>query len=146
LFTLISNSLFTFMAPTAPAYRASGDSRWRRAKEKPRLPAGPSFLSHLWELAIPVGVLALPVRVLLLLAGLLAAALLLPGFLTRSLVLLTRILLTRILILVAHSGSPLLNEAWVNQRALLWFRGNSGSAVIVARQSLGANVSAEPRL
>jgi hypothetical protein len=55
------------------------------------------------ELAVPLALLALTVRVLLLLAGLLAAALLLAGLLTRVL-----ILLARILVLVGHSGSPYL--------------------------------------
>jgi hypothetical protein len=46
---------------------------------------------------------ALTVRILLLLAGLLAAALLLAGLLTRVLM-----LLARILVLIGHSGSPCL--------------------------------------
>jgi hypothetical protein len=56
------------------------------------------------DLAVLLTLLALPaltVRVLLLLAGLLAATLLLAGLLTRVL-----ILLARILVLVGHSGSP----------------------------------------
>jgi hypothetical protein len=72
-------------------------------------------------LAILVGLLALTVRILLLLAGLLATALLLTGLLTRVLVLLTRVLvlLARVLILVAHRVSPLLAsmEAGDNARA-----------------------------
>jgi hypothetical protein len=47
--------------------------------------------------------LALTSRILLLLAGLLAAALLLAGLLTRVLV-----LLTRILVRIAHSEAPCL--------------------------------------
>jgi len=72
------------------------------------LPAFAWFNSELTTaLALLVGLLALPVRILLLLIGLLAAALL-TGFLTRVLVLLTRvlILLARILILVRHRGLP----------------------------------------
>jgi hypothetical protein len=49
-----------------------------------------------------IGLLALTARILLLLAGLLAAALLLTGLLARALV-----LLTRVLILSAHSGISL---------------------------------------
>jgi len=81
-------------------------------KEKSRLAAGLSF-SHSTtltqfasELAVLLALLALAalaVRVLLLLAGLLAAALLLAGLLTRVL-----ILLARVLVLVRHSGSPFL--------------------------------------
>jgi hypothetical protein len=63
---------------------------------------------------------ALTVRVLLLLAGLLAAALLLAGLLTRVL-----ILLARILVLVGHSGSPYLRcsecNAKTTAKAELWF-------------------------
>jgi hypothetical protein len=65
------------------------------------------------ELAVPLALLtlaALAVRILLLLAGLLAAALLLAGLLTRVL-----ILLARILVLVRHSGSPYL-RCWGMQR------------------------------
>jgi hypothetical protein len=49
-----------------------------------------------------IGLLALTARILVLLAGLLAAALLLTGLLARALV-----LLTRVLILSAHSGISL---------------------------------------
>ena len=77
-------------------------------KEKSRLSAGPSLtlacLALAWlalaclkltsALALLAGVLALTVRILLLLSGLLAAALLLTG------------LLTRVLFLAGHSGSP----------------------------------------
>ncbi|WP_240537254.1 hypothetical protein [Bradyrhizobium elkanii] len=63
------------------------------------LPAGSAQLS---ELALRIGLLALPARILLLLAGLLAAALLLlAGLLTGVLV-----GLARILIWVAHSATP----------------------------------------
>jgi hypothetical protein len=79
----------------------------RPQKEKSRLSAGLSFyglpeceLSS--ALALLIGVLALTVRVLLLLAGLLTGALLLAGLLTRVL-----ILLARVLILVRHSGISL---------------------------------------
>jgi hypothetical protein len=81
-------------------------------KEKSRLAAGPScfasFNSELaTALALLIGPLALTVRILLLLSGLLAAALL-ARFLTRVLVLLTRVLvlLARILILVRHRDLP----------------------------------------
>jgi hypothetical protein len=74
-------------------------------KEKSRLAAGPSLLSLSTRSALPValliGLLALTVRILLLLSGLLAAALLLAGLLARVLV-----LLARILILVRHNGLP----------------------------------------
>jgi hypothetical protein len=52
--------------------------------------------------------LALTIRFLPLLSGLLAATLLLAGLLTRVLVLLT---LTRILILAGHSGSPFVDPS-----------------------------------
>src|ERR1700730_12617167 len=71
-------------------------------------PRGGTFLAltqFVFELAVLLALLALTltVRILLLLAGLLAAALLLAGLLTRVL-----ILLARILILVRHSGTPFL--------------------------------------
>jgi hypothetical protein len=55
-----------------------------------------------------VGFLALAIRILLLLSGLLATALLLARLLTRVLILLTRILvlLTRVLILAGHRDLP----------------------------------------
>jgi hypothetical protein len=57
-----------------------------------------------------IGVLALTIRILLLLARLLAATLLLAGFLTRVLALLarflTRVLLARILVLIGHRDLP----------------------------------------
>jgi hypothetical protein len=75
------------------------------------------------ELAVPLALLALAalaVRILLLLAGLLAAALLLAGLLTRVL-----ILLARILVLIGHSGSPYLRCLECNgettAKAQLWF-------------------------
>jgi hypothetical protein len=77
-------------------------------QKKIRLAAGLSFSLTLpqisSELAILLALLALPalaVRILLLLAGLLAAALLLTGLLTRVL-----ILLAWVLVLVRHSASP----------------------------------------
>ena len=74
-------------------------------KEKPRLSAGPSVTRSPIRLAIltgdllslTVGVRLLTARILLLLAGLLAAALLLTGLLTRVLV-----LLARVLVLISH--------------------------------------------
>jgi hypothetical protein len=59
------------------------------------------FPSELAVLLALLALAALAVRILLLLAGLLAAALLLAGLLTRVL-----ILLTRVLVLIRHSGSP----------------------------------------
>ena len=92
------------------------------------------------ELAIPLGfLLALTVGILLLLAGLLAATLLLARLLTRVLV-----LLARVLVLVAHSGSPLLNEARNNPGNRDWFRSRGGSAVIIARRRHVTAVTAEP--
>jgi hypothetical protein len=78
------------------------------------------------ELAVPLALLALTalaalaVRILLLLAGLLAAALLLAGLLTRVL-----ILLARILVRIGHSGSPCL-RCWkcngkTTAKARIWF-------------------------
>jgi hypothetical protein len=57
-------------------------------------PRGGAFrLKGILQLAARIGVLALTARILLLLAGLLAAALLLTGLLTRVLVRLARIVL-----------------------------------------------------
>jgi hypothetical protein len=73
---------------------------------------------------------ALTVRVLLLLAGLLAAALLLAGLLTRVL-----ILLARILVLVGHRDLPfaLLGiQREDNSNPCNWFPGNSGSGAIIS--------------
>jgi hypothetical protein len=71
-------------------------------------------------LALLIGVLGLTVRILLLLAGLLAAALLLAGFLTRVL-----ILLARIRVLIGHSGSPYLRcsecNAKTTAKVQIWF-------------------------
>ena len=77
------------------------DELGARSEEKPRLSAGPSAIRSPIRLAIltgdllslTVGVRLLTARILLLLAGLLAAALLLTGLLTRVLVLLARIVL-----------------------------------------------------
>jgi hypothetical protein len=69
-------------------------------RDFPSLTHSPSISS---ELAVLLTLAALTVRILLLLARLLAAALLLAGLLTRVL-----ILLARILVLVGHSGSPYL--------------------------------------
>jgi hypothetical protein len=89
------------------------------AKEKPRLSAGPSFTHASPELAIGI---------LLLLAGLLlpATLLLLTWLLPRSLV-----LLARILVLIAHSGSPLLNVAPDNSLTGGWLRGNTSSMTVI---------------
>jgi hypothetical protein len=67
------------------------------------------------------------VRILLLLAGLLAAALLLAGLLVRILV-----LLARIRVLVRHRRSPLLNVVRDNGKIRRWFPGAFGSAMIIA--------------
>jgi hypothetical protein len=64
---------------------------------------------------------------LLLLAGLLLpATLLLTWLLTGGLV-----LLARILVLVAHSGSPLLNAAGDNPSRRHWLRGNNSSITFI---------------
>jgi hypothetical protein len=83
--------------------------------------------------------LTLTIRVLLLLAGLLAAALLLAGLLTRILV-----LLARILILIRHRASPLLVVAGVNYEARIWLQGNSGSTMTIARRLLVMAAAPEP--
>jgi hypothetical protein len=99
------------------------------APERKIPPRGGTFLlthcspSISSELAVPLALLtlaALAVRILLLLAGLLAAALLLAGLLTRVL-----ILLARILVLVGHSGSPFLrcgkHNGQTTAKAQVWF-------------------------
>jgi hypothetical protein len=89
-------------------------------------------------LALP----ALAVRILLLLAGLLAAALLLAGLLTRVL-----ILLARVLVLVRHSVSPfgvLETQRWNNGTSGVWFPENSGSRAIIAWPRLDPTVAVEP--
>jgi hypothetical protein len=98
------------------------------------------------ELAVPLALLALAalaVRILLLLAGLLAAALLLAGLLTRVL-----ILLTRILVLVGHSGSPYLRCSKCNgeatAKARTWFPKKFGSRAIIAWRRFVASVALEP--
>jgi hypothetical protein len=98
-------------------------------------------------LPLLIGLCVLTVRVLLLLAGLLAAALLLAGFLTRVLV-----LLARVLVLVGHRDLPLLNAtSWLNvaeynnPRLRDWFPGTSGSAGIIAWRRLVATVAAGTR-
>jgi hypothetical protein len=96
-------------------------------------------------LAILLALLALTltVRVLLLLARLLAAALLLAGLLTRVL-----ILLARILILVRHSGTPFL-RCWehngeTTQPPEIGFRKIVGSSAIIAWRRFVAIVMPEP--
>jgi hypothetical protein len=80
----------------------------RRTQEKSRLAAGLSCSRQLRTgLAALIGILTLTVRVLLLLAGLLAAALLLPGLLTRVLMLLARLVL---IVLVRHFGISLVER------------------------------------
>jgi hypothetical protein len=98
------------------------------------------------ELAVPLALLALAalaVRILLLLAGLLAAALLLAGLLTRVL-----ILLARILVLVGHSGSPYLRCSECNgkttAKARTWFPKNFGSRAIIAWRRFVPTVALEP--
>jgi hypothetical protein len=106
----------------------------------------PAFAQFTTELAILIGVLTLTIRVLLLLAGLLAAALLLAGLLTGVLVLLARILglLARILILIRHRASPLLNVTGVNYEARRWLQGNSGSTMTIAGRLLVMAAAREP--
>jgi hypothetical protein len=83
------------------------------------------------RLALTGGILlllaGLPVRILLLLAGFLAATLLLAGLLIRVLV-----LLARIRVLVRHRRSPLLNSVKDNRKARHWFPRDLGSVVIIA--------------
>jgi len=71
----------------------------RQPKQQPRLAAGLLWLSHQSGLSPLIGGLPLTAGILLLLARLVTATLLLAR------------LLAGIRILVAHSGSPLLNEA-----------------------------------
>jgi hypothetical protein len=100
------------------------------------------------ELAVALALLALAatlaVRILLLLAGLLAAALLLAGLLTRVL-----ILLARILVLVGHSGSPYLRcskcNAKTTVKARLRFPKNSGSRAIIAWRGFVPSEVLEPK-
>jgi hypothetical protein len=80
-------------------------------RKKPRLAAGPSDDAQFGfalatALTLLIGFLALPIRILLLLSGLLAAALLLTGLLAWVLVLLAWVLLARILVLVGHRDLP----------------------------------------
>jgi hypothetical protein len=93
------------------------------------------------ELALRIGLLALPARILLLLAGLLAAALLLlAGLLIGVLV-----RLSRILIWVAHSATPFAFIKLGTTRASeARFSGNTGSGVIIAGQSHVGPVTSEP--
>jgi hypothetical protein len=146
--------------PATPGYFAWGCFRYFGLGRAPRPrkrkvpPCGGTFLLSLnsvFELAaaltLLVGLLALTVRILLLLSGLLAAALLLAGLLARVLVLLTRILvlLARVLVLVRHSGSPWLNVTPVNLERRSWFQGNSGSDGIVAwRQDVATMAEGTP--
>jgi hypothetical protein len=89
-----------------------------------------------------IAVLALTVRVLLLLAGLLTAALLtlLAGLLTRVL-----ILLAGILVLVGHRRSPLLKRnGETTENPKVGFKGTCGSAAIIAWRRFVATVALEP--
>jgi hypothetical protein len=124
----------------------------RSPKEKSRLAAGLSLLSLQFSyeltsaLALLIRVLALAVRVLLLLAGLLPAALLLAGLLARILagilILLARIVL---IVLVRHFlGSPLLNVTGDNRKPRNWFHEISGSTTIIAWQPFDLTVTMEP--
>jgi hypothetical protein len=85
----------------------------------------------------------LTVRILLLLAGLLAAALLLAGFLTRALV-----LLARILVGVGHSGSPFCVAGECNAettaKVRIRFPKNFGSRAIIAWRRFVLTVTWEP--
>jgi type IV secretory pathway TrbD component len=88
-------------------------------------------------------------RILLLLAGLLAAALLLTGLLTWILILLARvlILLARVLVWVRHRTSPLHVERSERQptNPALVSEKNAGSAVIIAWRRFVATVAREPK-
>jgi hypothetical protein len=114
------------------------------------LPALAYFVSELaTALALLIGLLALtvrvgllPVRILLLLSGFLAAALL-AGLLTRVLV-----LLPRVLVLVGHRDLPSVNvTSWLNATAennsqvRIWFQGKPGFAGIIAWRWLVATVA-----
>jgi hypothetical protein len=102
-----------------------------------------SELAILLTLLALTALTALAVRVLLLLAGLLAAALLLAGLLTRVL-----ILLARVLVLIRHSGTPFFallgTQRDSNGEGRIWFPKNPGSSAIIAWRRLGATVAAEP--
>jgi hypothetical protein len=132
--------LFTLIAGL-PARRYWTTSGWMRPKEKSRLAAGPFCESLNSELPVAVALLvrglALAVRILLLLAGLLAAALLLTGTLAGVLV-----LLARLLILVRHRFLPWLNLARVNSRLWSSFHEKSGSGLVIERRRLVAIVAA----
>jgi hypothetical protein len=88
-----------------------------RAKGRPRLCGRGFRLNVNPQLAALIRHLALTSRILLLLAGLLAAALLLAGLLTRVLV-----LLTRILVRIAHSGTPFWISTADNRPRQRWLR------------------------
>jgi hypothetical protein len=125
---------------------------WGTNRKRKIPPCGGTFLLSLTlpqfssKLAVPLTLLtlaALTVRILLLLAGLLAAALLLAGLLTRVL-----ILLARILVLIGHSGSPCL-RCWecngkTTAKARIWFPKNFGSRAIIAWRRFVASVALEP--
>jgi hypothetical protein len=98
-------------------------------------------------LALLIRPLALTVRVLLLLAGLLAAALLLAGLLA-GLLARVLVLLARVLVLVGHRDLPLLNATfWLNVTEVdnpqprIWFREKSRSIGIIAWRRLVATVA-----
>jgi hypothetical protein len=96
---------------------------------KSELTSALALLTGVWL----TGFLALTIRLLPLLSGLLAATLLLAGLLTRVLV-----LLARVLFLAGHSGiSLLLTLDRDNRRERLWFQRNLGSAAIIARRWRG---------
>ena len=99
-----------------------GEHRVPQTRKAP--PCGRAFLAlaqFRFELAISLrtGSLARTIRVLLLLARLLAAALLLAGLLPRVLV-----LLTRVLVLAGHRGLPCLDQVRDNALNPAWFRWN----------------------
>jgi len=101
--------------------------------------AGLSSLSLQLELATLIGVLALTARILLLLAGLLAAALLLAGLLTRVLG-----LLTRVLILSAHSAISLARGSLAQPSNLPLVAKERCSRVIIPWHRSGAPWRPEP--
>jgi hypothetical protein len=79
--------------------------------------------------------------ILLLLAGLLPAALLLPWLLTGRLV-----LLARVLVLVAHSGSPMVERVRDNLHRRQWLHRNDSSMTIILCRRFVAAVSLVERI
>ena len=122
-----------------PPVKPAGDEQKMSATAKRKVPPfrGTFLCSHLGpELAILIGILALA-RILLLLAGLLPATLLLlAGLLARVLG-----LLARVRILAAHSGAPLVEAMWGNQKSRHLLRGNIRSKAIIPWHPSGATMA-----